>query len=483
MRRRQLKEILGRCTLLSGNASGDTFVSSLTYDSRNVQAGSLFVAIKGFSVDGHDFLKQAAEKGAVAAVVENIDETINLAQYRVSDTRQALPQMAAEFYAPEIDAVRKVGITGTNGKTTISYLVKSILETAGIPCGLIGTISYQVGEEIKQAWNTTPESTDLYHMLYQMHQQGQQSCVMEVSSHALSLHRVAGLKFEAAVFSNLTQDHLDFHHDLESYFCAKKRLFDYLEPDGTAILNSDDSYGRRLSEQLDCHQITYGFNETARVYAREYKSDISGIRLTAQTPVGEVAVKSPLIGKFNIENILAALAVGCALHIDKVHLAKGIACLERVSGRLEPIAMKNDRIAVVDYAHTPDALEKALTVLKELVAGNLWVVFGCGGNRDKTKRPLMGAIAQKIADKVVVTSDNPRFEAPDAIIEEIIAGMKQTGDMHVNADRREAIGYALMHSVKGDIILIAGKGHEDYQEIKGVKYPFDDRKTILGMIS
>jgi UDP-N-acetylmuramoyl-L-alanyl-D-glutamate--2,6-diaminopimelate ligase len=483
MRKKQLKELFKRCVLLSGDDLSNTLISSLNYDSRKVQKGSLFFAIKGYFADGHTFLKQVAAKGAAAAVVETIDETIDLAQYRVADTRQALAQIAAEFYAPEIEQLIKVGITGTNGKTTISYLVKSILETAGISCGLIGTIRYEVGKQNKQAWNTTPESTDLYYMLYQMHQQGQQSCVMEVSSHALTLHRVAGLKFDTAVFTNLTQDHLDFHHDLESYFSAKKRLFDYLTADGTAVLNSDDGYGNRLSQQLSCQKITYGFNAQAHVHARSYKSTISGIRLIAQTPAGELVINSPLIGKFNIENILAALAVGCVLNIGRDHLVTGIERLDRVSGRLEPIAMDNDRIAVVDYAHTPDALEKALMVLKELVTGNLWVVFGCGGNRDKTKRPLMGAIAQRIADKVVVTSDNPRFEEPQDIIKQIVAGMKQTGEFYITEDRRQAIRYALEQSGKGDIILIAGKGHEDYQEIKGIKYPFDDRKTIWEMIS
>jgi UDP-N-acetylmuramoyl-L-alanyl-D-glutamate--2,6-diaminopimelate ligase len=483
MKSKSLKKLFKECVILSGNQIDDTVVSSIIYDSRKAGEGSLFVAIRGFSNDGHQYLGEAAARGAIAAVVETIDESISLPQYKVEDTRRALAHIAAEFYAPEINTITKIGITGTNGKTTTSYLVKSIMEAAAISCGLIGTIRYEVGAQKKQAWNTTPESSDLSQMLYQMCQQGQQSCVMEVSSHALTLHRVAGLQFDTAVFTNLTQDHLDFHQDMEAYFTAKKQLFDYLAPDGTAVLNSDDPFGKRLSEQLRCRKITYGFNREAQVGVLKFSSNLSGIDLTVRTPQGELTLKSSLIGKFNTENILAALAIGRSLNIDKNYLIRGIESLKCVPGRLESIKINSDRLAVVDYAHTPDALEKALMVLKEVVSGNLWVVFGCGGNRDKAKRPLMGRIAQNIADKVVVTSDNPRYEDPMEILEQIRNGMDKSSEVFFNADRREAIKYALENAGSGDLILVAGKGHEDYQEIAGVKYPFDDKKIILELTS
>lgn len=482
MKTKPLKELLDHCDILSGDKNQTISVSSVEYDSRKVKPGSLFVAVRGYNQDGHAYINEAVEKGAAALIVEKKAPSVPVPQFQVADTRKTLPGLAAAFYSPELDRLTKIGITGTNGKTTIAYLVKSILNAASVSCGLIGTICYEIGEQKKQAWNTTPESSDLYRMMYEMQTKGQRACVMEVSSHALSLHRVAGLTFDAAVFTNLTQDHLDFHGDLETYFSEKQKLFRQLTDEGTAVVNGDDPYGQRLYEQLHHRKLTYGFGKGVQICVLEYTNSIQGISLKVKTPESNISIASSLIGKFNIENILAAIAVGCALKIDKKFIIEGVKNLGRVAGRLEPVKAGPDRIVVVDYAHTPDALEKALLVLKELAKGQLWVVFGCGGNRDTTKRPLMGAIAQRIADRIVVTSDNPRFEEPVSIINQILAGMDRT-NVHIEENRREAIAYALDQSSGNDIILVAGKGHEDYQEIKGIKYPFDDKKTILELIS
>ena len=482
MKTKNLKEILDGIEFTEKTRIRDCPINQIVYDSRKVNPQSLFIAIKGFKSDGHNFLKQIAAQGVAAAIVEHKDPQVQVDQYPVKDTRLEMARIAANFFNPELAKVKLVGITGTNGKTTTSYLIRSIMENAGLKSGLIGTISYQVSEQAIKAWNTTPESVDLCKMIYEMYAKNQRACVLEVSSHALALKRVEYLKFAVGVFTNLTQDHLDFHVNMEDYYKAKKHLFTLLDPKGRAVINSDDPYGKRLCQELSQNLLDFGFATEAKVHPLNWENSISGLHLTVQTPVGDVEINSTLIGKFNIENILAAIAAGLALNYDLKTIKAGIEKIKAVPGRLEIIRTPQAKSIVVDYAHTPDALEKALLVLSQLTRNELWVVFGCGGNRDKTKRPIMGSIAEKIADRVVVTSDNPRFESPQDIVNEILSGFSTLQNVYVEINRRAAIAYALENSKPGDTILIAGKGHEDYQEIQGVKYPFDDRNIIKELI-
>jgi len=478
MKSKQLNDILDPGLLVKHQQIEKTLINKVVYDSRKVEDQSLFVAIHGYSTDGHNYLKDVMDKGAVAAIVENENLDINIPQYMVKDSRLALASIASEFYRPEIDSMRIVGITGTNGKTTTSFLVRSILNEARIYSGLIGTIHYDIGGELIQAWNTTPESVDLFQMIYNMYQHDQRGCVLEASSHGLALHRLDGIKFEIAIFTNLSQDHLDFHADFEDYYQAKKSLFSHLKPEGTAIVNSDNPYGQRLLDEISSNCLDFNTCGNAKITATHWDSSLDGVTLLTQTPRGQINITSPLIGKFNIENILAAISAGIALEIDLETIKRGIERVSRVPGRLEPVSINVDKTVIVDYSHTPDALEKALYVLAEMTNNNLWVVFGCGGDRDKKKRPIMGKIAMKIADHVVITSDNPRSEAPQSIINEILVGINGNGKVDVEENRRKAIQYALDNSSPGDTILVAGKGHEHYQEIDGIKYPFDDRQVI-----
>jgi UDP-N-acetylmuramoyl-L-alanyl-D-glutamate--2,6-diaminopimelate ligase len=460
----------------------DMHIKKITYDSRKVEDSSLFVAIKGYSTDGHNYLLQAEQKGAAAAIVEKKDDRLHIPQILVSNSRLELARIATNFYSPEIMKVRLIGITGTNGKTTTSFLIRSIMNKAGLKSGLIGTIAYDVAGNWIKAWNTTPESNDLCRMIYEMHNKGYKGCVLEVSSHALELNRVDFLNFEVALFTNLTQDHLDFHENLNDYFKAKKKLFTHLSPAGRAVINIDDPFGRKLISDLNRDIISFGISDNATVRALEWQNSIAGLNLNINTAAGELHINSSLIGRFNIENILAAVAGSLALNFDLKTIKQGIEAITNIPGRLEVVKMNEEKTVVVDYAHTPDALQKALSVLRELTPNTLWVVFGCGGDRDKAKRPVMGKIAQDFADQVVITSDNPRSEDPREIVDMIVQGMLQSNQIHIELDRRRAIAYAIRQSKTGDTILIAGKGHEDYQDIGGVKNPFDDRTVVREII-
>jgi len=481
MKIKYLNEILDRKSV-SGNPEIPAIpIGRIDYDSRKVTDGSLFIAITGFASDGHGFLREAAKRGAAAAIVERKDDDINIPQFVVENSRVMMADISANFYHEDISKMRLIGITGTNGKTTTSFLVKSILESAGLKCGLIGTIHYDISGRTTKAWNTTPESADICHFLYQMHQGGQSACVLEVSSHGLALHRVDGLYFEVGVFTNLTQDHLDFHHDMEDYFEAKKRLFLHLQSTGSAVINTADPFGRRLSEDTDHDLIDFAAgNFEAAVSVTDWQSSIKGLEFVAKTPLGPVEIHSPLLGDFNVENIIAAIATGIAMKFDLKTIRRGIESVHGIPGRLESLQIEGNRTVVIDYSHTPDALKKALLVLQRLTRNNLWVIFGCGGDRDRAKRPLMGKAAGEIADRIIVTSDNPRSEDPVAIIDHIIHGMTVDDRVYIEPDRKQAILYSLEHTESGDTILIAGKGHEDYQEIGGTRYPFNDRKIVEG---
>ena len=478
MKAKYLNELIDTNLLIKRQTVEELLIKKIVYESREAEDMCLFVAIKGFSTDGHDYLKNAMENGTVAAIVEKENKALSIPQYIVRDSRQALAHLAAEFYNPEINKMRIAGVTGTNGKTTTSFLIRSVFNAAGLNSGLIGTIHYDIGGKLIKAWNTTPESIDLFKMIYDMYLNGQRGCVLEASSHGLSLHRLDCLNLEVAVFTNLSQDHLDFHRDFEDYYQAKKLLFSHLKSNGHAIINRDDVFGQRLIYEIEAEVIDFGLSSAASVTAKNWESSPTGVGIDVQTPQGDFKIESPLIGQFNVENILAAIASGIAMNFDLETIRQGIENVSSIPGRLEPVPVNKDLNVIVDYAHTPDALQKALHVLEKVTDHDLWVVFGCGGDRDKKKRPLMGKIAEDFSDRVVITTDNPRNESPASIINDILAGITNHNKVKVEEDRRKAIQIALQEAKKGDTILVAGKGHEDYQEIKGIKYPFDDRQVI-----
>jgi UDP-N-acetylmuramoyl-L-alanyl-D-glutamate--2,6-diaminopimelate ligase len=450
-------------------------INKIQYDSRKVEIGDLFIAVKGFESDGHDYLEQVAKNGAAAAVVRQKDKQLKLPQVVVKDSRKMMGLLAYNYYAKYLDKIDLIGITGTNGKTTCSYLIRSVLEAGGISCGLAGTIEYIIGTKKINAWNTTPEAVDLYKMLAEMQQTGNKACVLEVSSHALALNRVAGLKFKTAIFTNLSRDHMDFHKDMDTYFQDKNKLFSQLAKDGFVITNVDDPYGAKI---IGPHRITTGTSNKADVYATDWKISRNGTELNIQLPEKKMQINSALVGDFNVYNQLTAVAAGLAMNISAEKIKQGLEQQKTVPGRLESYPLKNGALAVIDYAHTPDALEKALTTIRKITDNILIVVFGCGGDRDKGKRPLMGKVAQNLADHIIVTDDNPRTENSQKIIEDIVAGIEKKHKTEVIADRRQAIKHAIKKSKPGDVVLIAGKGHESYQIIGKVKHNFDEAAII-----
>lgn len=478
MKQKTIGAILGGISSeVSGNIQS-RIVTNLQYDSRKVETGSLFFAVKGFKADGHRYLNSVKQAGAVAAVVQEVNPDVELPQVKVDDSRIAMALTARNFYTPEVDDMTLIGITGTNGKTTTSFLVQSILEKAGIKTGLIGTIAYFIGPQKINAWNTTPESIDLYNLLFQMHLNRQNAAVLEVSSHALALHRVEGMKFDVAVFTNLSRDHLDFHKDEEDYFLTKAKLFSMIKPGGSAVLNLDDAHGRKLHNEFTRNAITYGFDDAALIKAVDWQMTMNGMHLKVETPAGNLDISTKLIGKFNIYNILSAVGTGIARNLQPASIKMGIESVDYIPGRLQSFEIKDGVVAVVDYSHTPDSLEKAILTLRQVVQHRLIVVFGCGGDRDKGKRPQMGRIAETLGDLTIVTTDNPRTENPERIIDDILEGMSIPEKRMVISDRREAIHKAITIAERGDIILVAGKGHEQYQEINGVKHDFNEFAII-----
>ncbi len=487
----KLRELLKHIKVAKFLGDEDVEIKGITYDSREVEEGNLFVAIKGLNVDGHRFIPEAVLSGAVAVVLEN-DELIDdsyfiergVAKVVVNDSRKALALLSSAFYDFPSKKLKLVGVTGTNGKTTTTHLIKSILETAGLKTGLIGTINYVIGDEIIPAGQTTPESLELNRFLKKMVDNGFGACVMEVSSHALALDRVYGFEFDVGVFTNLTQDHLDFHKTFEAYFQAKKILFDSLNQNSYAIYNVDDPYGEKIVSDTKASKLSYGKSDKADVRVKDVKLSFNGTSLIVQTPTEKsLEINSKLIGEFNVYNILSAVAVGYVLGIEHEDIKNGIEKVENVKGRFEKIISPDDYTVIIDYAHTPDALEKCIDTILNLReqagGGKLITVFGCGGDRDRTKRPIMGRISTEKSDITIITSDNPRFEDPEKIISEILAGVKKDSVYYVFVERREAIERALEMAKKGDIVLIAGKGHEEYQVIGDVKVPFSDKQVVM----
>jgi UDP-N-acetylmuramoyl-L-alanyl-D-glutamate--2,6-diaminopimelate ligase len=488
----ELGELL-RASAVPAELRGDPAVqiSDLAYDSRRAGPGTLLFCFPGERSDGHDFAAAAVEAGATALVVERPLE-LDVPQAQVEDARAAMAPVAAAFNGDPTAELGVVGITGTNGKTTTAFLVRHLLEAAGHHCGLLGTVQQVVGGKVEEVERTTPEAIDLQRTFDRMLSSGDEYCAMEVSSHALVLHRADSIHFAAKVFTNLSQDHLDFHADMEEYFQAKRLLFSseggapIVELEGgISVINLDDPYGRRLAEDLDCGAggdcVSYsaGGGE-ADLSAREVSFDASGSRFRCVTPEGELDVRTPLPGDFNVANALAALGVARALGLDLNAAANALASAAQVPGRFESIDEGQPFAVVVDYAHTPDSLENVLAAARRVTEGRLISVFGAGGDRDREKRPLMGRAAAEGSDLTVVTSDNPRSEDPAAIIQQIEAGIGEdaAAEVTIEPDRRAAIALALGRAGEGDMVVIAGKGHEQGQEFEnGRKVPFDDREV------
>ena len=440
----------------------------------------MFVALKGLHADGTAFARQAIDRGAVAIVSEEpAPEGVHVPWAIVADARLALALLATTFYRDPSREMRVIGITGTNGKTTTAYLVAGIFEAAGIRCGVLGTVAYQIGDERREATRTTPEAPDVQALLREMVDRGCGACAMEVSSHALALRRVDGMSFAAAVFTNLTRDHLDFHAGMDDYFRAKRRLFEMLPRNAPSILNVDDPRCGSLME-AGGRPLTYGMQRPADVKPGPVSFSLDGLQFDVATPRDTLHVRSKLIGKPNVYNILAAVATATALDVSSDAIERGLQALDAVPGRFQTVSGPNDDVTVVvDYAHTDDALRNLLETARPLAHGRLITVFGCGGDRDRTKRPLMGAVAGRLSDVIVITSDNPRSEDPARIIEEIQRGItpdtrRERQSLLTIVDRRQAIARAVEIARAGDVVLVAGKGHEKYQVIGDRTLAFDD---------
>jgi UDP-N-acetylmuramoyl-L-alanyl-D-glutamate--2,6-diaminopimelate ligase len=458
----------------------NVIINAIRYDSRLVQNGDLFVAIKGYTTDGHRYINQAVANGAAAVIHERpLDQSLKVTTVQVPSSRKALAVVSACFYNYPQRDLKLIGVTGTNGKTTITHMLWSIFQTAMPPAGMIGTIENRVGTEPLPAIHTTPESLDLQELFDRMRRERLKVASMEVSSHALALDRVFGLDFSAAVFTNLSHEHLDFHHTLEEYRDAKAVLFMNLSQSATAILNEDDRIGKYYRSITPAKVWMYSLKDAeADLYGHDVESDWSGTRLTARTPQGIIDFETTLAGWFNASNLLAAVGAAMALDISANDIREGLATLESVPGRFERVPVDVPFTVIVDYAHTPDALDNCLRAARVLPGRRLITVFGCGGDRDRKKRPLMGKIAQDLSDVAVITSDNPRTEDPELIIEDIIAGLDRSRPVFVEVDRRKAIAKALAEAHPGDVVVVAGKGHETYQIIQDRKEPFDDRQVI-----
>lgn len=468
MRLRELMAGLGELP------AADPEIAALAYDTRRVAAGTLFFCVPGFTRDGHDLAGEALGRGAAALVVERPLGT-GAPEVRVPGVRAAMAPAAARFEGDPTATLDVVGVTGTNGKTTTAHLVRGLLEAAGRRTGLLGTVGAIVGGRERTAERTTPEAIDLQATFREMLDSGDAACAMEVSSHALELHRADAIRWAVAVFTNLTQDHLDFHPTMEDYFAAKRRLFD--ASPRHAVINVDDPYGARLAAEHP-RAVTVAIEDRGADWrATAIETGLAGSRMTVRTPEGEVDLASPLPGRFNVSNVLGAVAAVRALGVPMDAIAAALPGAGRVPGRFEPVDEGQPFAVLVDYAHTPDSLENVLAAARGITAGRLVCVFGCGGDRDRGKRPLMGEIASRLADRVIVTSDNPRSEPPERIVEEILAGAGPAAEAEV--DRRAAIGAAVAGAAEGDVIVVAGKGHEQGQELPGgEKIPFDDVTVV-----
>lgn len=489
----QLKELLRATEVEEIVGNEAVTISGLCFDSRQAGNGSLFFALPGTKVDGHRFVPQAVEQGAVAVVVEQLPAELPVSAccVRVKNVRCAMARLAASFNGHPTRNLPVIGVTGTNGKTTVTYLLEAILRQAGYAPAVFGTVEYRFGAQVLESSHTTPESVELMQMMADFKAQGADAFVMEVSSHALEQHRVDGIEFAVAVFTNLTPEHLDYHQNLDNYFASKRRLFSDLLAQGTGVVNSDDRYGRQLLAE-NRSWLSFGLDAAAQIRALNVSSGRDGIRGEFEAPTGSVRIDSALIGEFNISNLLAAVGAAQAVGVCTADVEAGIRSAQQVPGRLQRIENSRDVLALVDYAHTGDALEQVLATLSKLEHRQQITLVGCGGDRDPGKRPVMAEAAVRYSDLAVFTSDNPRTEDPLQILAQIRAGALAAGAKEllpenletgqpgfvVIPERREAIEFACRQAVAGDLLLVAGKGHEDYQILGTAKIHFDDREEL-----
>ncbi len=478
-----IADLLAELPVRKATGALDRSIADVQYDSRRVAPGDLFVAIRGAAVDGHQFLPDVIARGASAVVVEDpsVVAPASCAVLLVSNARAALADCANIVYGHPSRTVALVGVTGTNGKTTTTSIIRHLLTGAGHPAGIIGTIASGFGDTLTPATHTTPEAPDLCRMIVDMRTRGARAVVMEVSSHALVLDRVRGARFAAAAFTNLTQDHLDFHGTMEAYFEAKAILFRMIEENAVAVVNADDPYGPLMAARTRALVVRYGMAPGCEVRAEKVTYGLEGTTFLLTLAGKQYNVVSPYLGVFNVYNLLAGIGVVSGLGVEAAEIVRLIPSLPQVRGRLERIPLANGAVAVVDYAHTPDALERVIEAVRLITArtgGRVLTVFGCGGDRDRTKRPIMGRIAAETSDEVIVTSDNPRTEQPQAIVDEILAGIPSRDRVETIVDRAQAIDAAISRSRRGDVVLVAGKGHETYQVVGTVRLPFDDAAHV-----
>jgi len=462
----------------------DVEITGITNDSRKVRPGYLYVAIKGYKADGHNFIKKSLECGAQAIVSEEkLSLDTSIPQIVVRNTRKALSSLSCCFYNNPSQKINVVGVTGTNGKTTTTFLTKSIIEKAGYEAGLIGTINYQIGEKMITAQETTPESVELQRLIAEMVAAKMKFAVMEVSSHSAIQHRIENIDFKTAVFTNITTEHLDYHKTISNYMNAKLELFKNLRKDSFAVLNADDEFSEYFADRTNAKILWYGIKNDADIKAEICRESTSDIMIKLKYSGKEIDMKMPFVGVHNVYNVLAAVASAISLGFELDVIKSGIETAPTVPGRLESVPCNRGFEVVVDYAHTPHALETELQALRNLVKGRILLVFGCGGDRDKEKRPLMGRIADEKSDIFWLTNDNPRSEDPLNIIDGIKVGIKPGRSFHTQINRHKAIADALSEATDGDLVLVAGKGHEKYQIIKDTITPFDDREVIKAILS
>ena len=471
----KLSELLKHVSYLRIIGSGEPLIEHIELNSMLIRKGGLFVAIKGLKTDGHQYIKSAIENGAVAIVCEKVplEHNEKAVFIQVEDSRSTLAYLAKAFYKNADEKLIKIAVTGTNGKTSTVYFIRQLLKLIGHKCGLIGTIEYDNGNEQIPALHTTPEVHVIQELFSQMNRNDCQFCVMEVSSHGLALNRLDLITFQLAVFTNLSQDHLDFHRNIDDYFKAKELLFKS-HLDGLAILNYDDDFVRRIEFQP---QFSFSLSSESDLKIENFKLNASRTAFTIVYNKFSYDFETSVLGHYNLYNLLASIAVLINLKIDIKQIQSAVAQLKPVPGRMETISFKQS-LAIIDYAHTPDALLNVLRTSRDFCLGQLICVFGCGGDRDKSKRPQMAKAAEQIADIIIVTSDNPRNEDPESIISDILTGFKTAKNIHQNTDRKQAITTALEMAKTNDIVVIAGKGHEPYQEINGVRYHLDDREIV-----
>lgn len=468
---------------IDGESCGDleTAIEDIAYDSRKVKPGTLFVAIKGFKSDGHDYIKQAISNGACAVIVEEVREEIEIPYIKVKNSRNALALVSKAFFDDPASKMKLIGVTGTNGKTTVTYLIKSILEVCGKKVGLIGTNQNMIGSLVLPSERTTPESYELQKIFSDMVKAEVEYVVMEVSSHSLDLSRVEGCNFEVGVFTNLTQDHLDFHITMENYLNAKTKLFNQSK---VGIINTDDKNSGHILKNGSCKMVTFGIKSKADVTAKDLEISEKGVKFSVNINRINEVIYLRIPGLFSVYNALGSIAACMALGIDLQDIKAGLLSAKGVPGRAQLVRTNKDFTIIIDYAHTPDGLQNIIAAVRGFSRGKVITVFGCGGDRDKTKRPIMGKIAAELSDISIITSDNPRTEEPSSIIEDILKGIEGIECQYrVVENRLKAIEYAIEIAEKNDIIILAGKGHETYQEIHGIKYDFNEEEIVLSLLS